>query len=57
MVAGLAGPTFTNPLPIPSNPALTGFHLVAQGLVLGAGIPNPFGGLTSNGLDLVVGTQ
>jgi hypothetical protein len=42
-------------LPIPNNPALTGFQLLAQGLVLAASIPNSFGGETSNGLDLVVG--
>jgi len=58
MVAGLvAGTTFSTPFPIPSNPALTGFHLQGQGMVLGPTIPNPFQGITSNGLDLVVGTH
>jgi hypothetical protein len=58
LVAGLTpGPTFSSALPIPPNPALTGFQLLGQGLVLSASIPNAFGGITSNGLDLVVGTQ
>lgn len=58
MVAGLVtGPTFTSPFPIPANPVLTGFQLLAQGLVLGPAIPNPFGGITSNGLELILGTQ
>jgi hypothetical protein len=58
LVAGLAaGTTFSSPFSIPNNPALTGFQLLAQGLALGPFIPNPFGGITSNGLDLVVGTN
>ncbi len=58
LVAGLSpGPTFQSALPIPANPALTGFTLLAQGLVLSASIPNPFGGITSNGLELIVGTN
>lgn len=58
IVAGLAsGPTFQSPLSIPNNPALTGLQLLAQGLVLSASIPNTFGGITSNGLDLVIGTN
>ena len=57
MIAGLpTGTTFSSPLPIPNNPALTGFQLLGQGLVLGL-LPNPFGGITSNGLQLVVGTN
>ncbi|HEX6811710.1 MAG TPA: hypothetical protein VF384_08820 [Planctomycetota bacterium] len=57
MVAGLAtGPTFGSPLSIPNNPALTGFMLLGTGLVLGPTIPNAFGGITSNGLELVIGT-
>ena len=51
------GPTFSSPFPIPANPALTGFMLFGQGLVLGPAIPNPFGGITSNGLELKLGTQ
>ncbi|HEX5050739.1 MAG TPA: hypothetical protein VFZ65_03105 [Planctomycetota bacterium] len=51
------GATFQSPLSIPNNAALTGFHLLAQGLVLNASIPNTFGGITSNGLDLVIGTN
>ena len=58
LIAGVApGATFTSPLPVPSNPALTGFRLLGQGLVLDPTIPNAFGGITSNGLDLVVGTN
>jgi hypothetical protein len=58
IVAGVTpGPTFASALPIPNNAALTGFRLLGQGLVLSAAIPNPFGGITSNGLDLVVGTN
>lgn len=58
LIAGLvAGPTFSTPLSIPANPALTGFHLLAQGLVLGTAVPNAFGGVTSNGLELIVGTN
>jgi hypothetical protein len=58
IVAGLTpGASFSTPLAIPSVPALTGFQLLAQGLVLNASIPNPFAGITSNGLELVVGTQ
>lgn len=57
ILAGLpTGSTFQVPLPIANNPALTGFQLLGQGLVLGVGIPNSFGGTTSNGVDLVVGT-
>ena len=57
IVAGLPlGTTFQTPLPIPLNPSLTGFQLLGQGLALSASIPNPFQGITSNGLDLVVGT-
>ena len=58
LVAGLVtGATFASPFSIPANPALTGFQLLGQGLVLGPAIPNPFGGITSNGLELIVGTQ
>lgn len=58
LVAGLpTASTFQSPLTIPNSPALTGFQLLAQGLVLGTAIANPFGGVTSNGLDLVVGTN
>lgn len=57
ILAGLpTGSTFQVPLAIANNPALTGFQLLGQGLVLGIGIQNPFGGITSNGLELVVGT-
>jgi hypothetical protein len=58
IVAGLTpGTTYQSALPIPNNPALTGFQLLAQGLVLSASIPNAFGGITSNGLELVLGTN
>ncbi|HEX6811709.1 MAG TPA: hypothetical protein VF384_08815 [Planctomycetota bacterium] len=56
-MAGLAtGSTFASPLAIPSSGALTGFQLLATGLALGPSIPNSFGGITSNGLELGVGT-
>jgi len=56
MVAGLAaGTTFSSPFAIPSNPALTGFQLLGQGLVLSPTVPNPFQGITSNGLALIIG--
>ena len=58
LVAGLAaGTTFQTPFSIPNIAALTGFQLLAQGLVLSPTIPNPFGGITSNGLDLIIGTN
>lgn len=58
IVAGLpTGTTYPTSLPIPNNAALTGLMLLAQGLVLGPSVPNQFGGLTSNGLELVVGTN
>ena len=57
IVAGLpTGTTFSSALAIPNVPALTGFQLLAQGLAIGP-IPNAFGGITSNGLDLRVGTN
>lgn len=51
-----AGGLVQSALPIPNNPALAGLHLYCQGLALGAAIPNPFGGTTSNGVDLLIGT-
>jgi hypothetical protein len=58
LVAGvLPGLTYQTPVTIPNNPTLTGAQFLAQGLVLSATIPNPFNGITSNGLDLVIGTN
>ncbi len=56
IVAGvLPGTTYQNMLGIPANPTLAGYLLVTQGLVLNAAIPNPFNGITSNGLQLLLG--
>ena len=48
---------FTHPwaLPIPNNVALSGTHLYTQGAALVPGV-NAFGLLTSNGVDLLIGT-
>ncbi len=43
-------------LAIPNSPALSGSHVFAQGGLLQNGV-NPFGLLTSNGVDLLLGTQ
>jgi hypothetical protein len=51
-VGVLPGTTFASAFPTPFNPALGGFQLFTQGLVLNASVPNPFQGLTSNGVHL-----
>lgn len=49
------GASYTWQLPIPANPALSGAHVFTQGALLRSGV-NAFGALTSNALDLTIGT-
>lgn len=48
----LPGAQYSLPLTIPANNALIGYNLNGQGFVLNPVIPNPFQGITSNGLEM-----
>ncbi|MCK5940474.1 MAG: hypothetical protein KAI24_00790 [Planctomycetes bacterium] len=52
----LPGSTYSSPFNIPNNTALAGFQVFCQGFCLNATIPNPLGALTSNGVELTVGS-
>ena len=47
-------PSFSYPLSIPNNLALVGLHFYTQGIALVMGL-NPFGFISSNGVDLSIG--
>ncbi|MBZ0154420.1 MAG: hypothetical protein K8J09_23075 [Planctomycetes bacterium] len=51
-----SAPTFSYPLSIPNNLALVGSHVYTQGIALVMGL-NPFGFISSNGVDLSIGDQ
>ncbi|MCB9880007.1 MAG: hypothetical protein H6835_20640, partial [Planctomycetes bacterium] len=50
----VSGSTASLPFSIPGDPGLNGAHVFGQVLTLTPGV-NPFGALTSNGLDLGIG--
>lgn len=56
MVFVVAGSAGSVPLSFPNLSALNGLHVYAQSLTFTPGF-NPFGALTSNGLDLGIGNQ
>ena len=49
-------PTITQPLSFPNDPAFTGLPVFAQAVSFVPGV-NPLGGLTTNGVHLVLGTN
>jgi hypothetical protein len=52
----LTNPTITQPLSFPNDPSFTGLPLSAQAVSFVPGV-NPLGGLTTNGVQLVLGTN
>lgn len=52
---GFTTPTFVQTLTVPTNPALVGLPLSFQSVSMVAGV-NPLGALTSNGVDMTVGS-
>jgi hypothetical protein len=51
-----SGGTGTLPINVPNNPTLSGLHVYAQSATFSAGL-NALGVISSNGLDLLLGTQ
>jgi len=51
-----SGNTASRPFTVPNDPAFMGLHVYSQSVTATPGV-NPFGALTSNGLDLGIGLQ
>jgi hypothetical protein len=48
--------TYSAPFTMPNNPLLAGQIFYSQGFCLNAAIPNPLGAMTSNGVEMVIGS-